>query len=389
MRKLVIFRTILTILILLGITVVLYIYTSGYRLKKDTNNKIDFTKTGMVSAKSIPEGATVYLDGNLATATNDTISGVEPGTHNLKIFKKGFVEWKKDIEVYKELVTDITAVLISQSPRLEPLTNTGAKSLNISPSLTKLTYFSKDETEPGVWVIPLSGGGLSLFRTTPTVVLKDTKTTKYSNADTIQWSPDEKQLLVSGTAPSAKNNIYYLVDINTNTAQTTTTPNLILKQWDQTLTQKRTDAIAKLDIPESIKQIALASKTVWSPDEKKFLYTVQNGNSLEYRVYNLEKPIPIGEKVENLVFTTAAKDPQPRITWYADSFHLILVEGDVMKNGRGVISLIRIDGTNKTEVYNNTLYSDLVFSSPGGDKLIILTSFKSGGQTDLYTVSIR
>ena len=56
---------------------------------------------------------------------------------------------------------------------------------------------------------------------------------------------------------------------------------------------------------------------------------------------------------------------------------------------RGFIILIRIDGTNKTEIYNNTLLSDQVYSAPGGDKLIILTSFKSGDQTDLYTVSIR
>jgi hypothetical protein len=35
------------------------------------------------------------------------------------------------------------------------------------------------------------------------------------------------------------------------------------------------------------------------------------------------------------------------------------------------------------------LYSDRAFSTPGGDKIIILTSFKSGDQTDLYTVSIR
>jgi len=56
---------------------------------------------------------------------------------------------------------------------------------------------------------------------------------------------------------------------------------------------------------------------------------------------------------------------------------------------KGRISLIRIDGTNKVEIYNGALYSDNVYSAPGGDKLIILTGFKSNAQTDLYTLGIR
>ena len=137
------------------------------------------------------------------------------------------------------------------------------------------------------------------------------------------------------------------------------------------------------------KKLAILPKTLWAPDEKKFLYVLQNGEQLEYRVYNLEKPLPVGEKQENLVFVTNVSDKQPKVSWYADSFHLILVEGDTENEHKGIISLIRIDGTNKTEIYNNTLYSDSVFSTPGGDKVIILTSFKSGNQTSLYTVVIR
>jgi len=103
----------------------------------------------------------------------------------------------------------------------------------------------------------------------------------------------------------------------------------------------------------------------------------------------MEKPLPIGEKPENLVFTTNVNDRQPEISWYSDSFHLIMVEGDAEKEQKGVIYLIRIDGTNKIEIYNNTLFSDTVFSVPGGDKVMILTSFKSNTQTNLYTVAIR
>lgn len=383
-KKLGYLETFLTLIIIGGVTTILYLYTSGYRLNKDSKGVIDINKTGMISVKSLPDGASVYLDGTLRTATNDTVSGVKPGGHQLKIVKKGFVEWTKDLEVFEQLVTDITAVLVSQSPRLEPLTNSGAKYPSISPTLTKLAYFSFDTEKPGIWIVPLSGGGIGLFRSNPTVAIQDTIYTKYSLGEQIIWSPDEKSLLIK-----TPGDVYHLVNIETNTAQTTTKADTIIKQWADAVAAKRTIFINAQNIIQEIKNIALSSDAVWSPDEKKFLFTKTVGGEIEYWVYDLENPIPVGEKIESLVFKTNATATQPKISWYSDSFHLILVEGDIAKDQKGSVSTIRIDGSNKTEIYNNTLYSDSVFSAPGGDKLIILTSFKSGDQTDLYTVSIR
>ncbi|MFA6982175.1 MAG: PEGA domain-containing protein [Patescibacteria group bacterium] len=384
MEKRHILQSALSATIILGISTALFLYTAGFRISKKSDSTIDITRTGIVGAKSIPEAASVYLDDKLTTATNDTVSGLTPGIHTLKIVKKGFVEWKKDVEVFPELVTDITAVLVSQTPRLEPLTNTGAKYPSISPTLSKLAYFSADGETPGVWVIPFGNSGLSLFRATPSVVLKDSRYTKYSSGVSIEWSPDEKKLLVEGESKT-----FYIVDLETNTAQSTSTPETIRKEWDQALIQKRTDFVEKLDVPSEIKEKAIAMDSSWSPDEKKVLYTVKSNGINEYRVYNMEKPIPVGEKVETVVFTTNASDPQPKVSWYSDSFHLILTQITNVQENKGSIKLIRIDGTNETEVYNNTLFSDMVFSAPGGDKMIILTSFKSGERTDLYTIGIR
>jgi len=386
-KKLGYLETLLTFVILVGVTTILYLYTSGYRMQKnEEKGSIDVEKTGMIGVKSIPDRASVYVDGVLVTATDDTIASVAPGKHNLKVVKKGFLEWEKDIEVYEQLVTDITAVLVSQSPKLEPLTNTGARAPSISASLSKLAYFSFDTEKPGIWVIPLTGVNIGLFRTNPTIAVEDTKYTLYSEGEEIIWSPDEKNLLVRG-----KNDVYYLVDLDSKTAQTTLKYEDILKEWGDKQKEKRELTInnSLTKIPEEIIKVALSDEAFWAPDEKKFLYTKQNGNKLEYRVYNFEVPLPVGEKTESLVMTTDIDSPQPKISWYTDSFHLILVEGDVEKEKKGIISLIRIDGSNKAEIYNNTLYSDRAFSTPGGDKIIILTSFKSGDQTDLYTVSIR
>ena len=176
--------------------------------------------------------------------------------------------------------------------------------------------------------------------------------------------------------------------MQTNVAQSTSSAENIRKTWNDETVKKRSDFIEKLGLSKNIAALAVSAETVWSPDDKKFLYTVETSIQREYRVYNLEKPLPVGEKVDNLVFSIGIKDPQPKVTWYYDSYHLILTELDQTRT-KGRISLVRIDGSNKTEIYNNSLYSDAVYSSPSGDKLIILTSFKSASQTDLYTLGIH
>jgi len=90
-KKLGYMETLLTFVILGGITTLLYLYTSGYRLQKDDEEgSVNVERTGMIGVKSIPDRANVYVDGVLRTATDDTIAGVSPGTHNLRVAKKGF-----------------------------------------------------------------------------------------------------------------------------------------------------------------------------------------------------------------------------------------------------------------------------------------------------------
>jgi hypothetical protein len=375
----------LTALMLLGATTSLYLYSKGYRLQKKTEQQtINLKMTGMVNIKSYPEGANVYLNGVLITATNNTISGIEPGKHFLKIAKNGYITWTKEIDVFPELATDITALLISQTPRLEPLTNTGAKNPSISPTATSLAFFSQDGENPGVWVVPLTDKAVNLFRSNPYVVLLDDRVAKYSNGLSIEWAPDERSLLIQTDMGK-----YYLQNLDTKSLVTVSNPDTIRKDWAEKTEKKRRLFIEKLDIPEELKEQAVNPNTKWAPDEKKFLYSVIKDGQIEYHVYNSEKPLPVGEKVSNTALTLKENEPQPKITWYPDSFHLILTEGDVATNKKGTISIVRIDGTNKTEIYNNTLFSDQVYAAPSGDKLIILTSYKSTELTDLYTVGLR
>lgn len=378
-------QTALTLGILLGLTTIVYLYTSGYRLARNERQlNVDFKRTGLINAKSVPEGANVYINDVLYTATDDTIGGLNPGQYNLKIQKNGYVSWEKVIEVFPELVTDITAVLVSQTPKLEPLTNTGARLPVISPSLEKLAFFSKDPKESGIWVIPLTNTGFGLFGTSSNSVIQDTLSTIFSNGKSIEWSPDETELLVQGP-----NDIFYIVDIAEKTLETTASPDLTRDTWAKEQAEDRRRIADRAELPEAVRTLALDRNSFWAPDMKKFLYKVETDTNFEYHVYNMEKPLPIGERLDNTVLVINKTEPQPVINWFADSFHLILTEGNVEQDNKGTVSLIRIDGTNKTEVYNNTMYNKNVYSAPGGDKLLFLTSFKSNNQTDLYGIGIR
>jgi len=61
--------------------------------------------------------------------------------------------------------------------------------------IIKAGVFSPDTEKPGIWIIPLTGVNIGLFRTNPTIAIEDTEYTAYSEGEEIIWSPDEKTFL--------------------------------------------------------------------------------------------------------------------------------------------------------------------------------------------------
>ena len=109
----------------------------------------------MIAVRSIPDGAKIYIDEKLITATDDTTTNLIPNKYVLKVEKEGYETWKKEVNVYSDLVTDITAVLILQSPKLEPLTNIDVSTFALSNSKNNIIFTSANPTQPGLWLLPL------------------------------------------------------------------------------------------------------------------------------------------------------------------------------------------------------------------------------------------
>src|SRR5258708_33078786 len=122
--------TIITILIIIAIAAGAAFLANGYRFSPKTGN---ISGTGILSITSVPDQASVFLDGHLTTATNTNINSLIPKEYDVKIVKEGFIPWEKKVEVHEGLVTQIKATLYRSLPSVYPLTYTGAEHVTLSP----------------------------------------------------------------------------------------------------------------------------------------------------------------------------------------------------------------------------------------------------------------
>lgn len=356
-------------------SVLIVLFARGYKF--DFRNG-SLEKTGMILVKSRPDGAKVFLDGKLATATNNPIQGLERGKYDLKIVKDGYFDWEKKVEVEEELVTEVDALLVPLSPALTPLTSTGIKSPTLSSNRDRIAFLKSGE-KSGIYTLNLSGGQsmLGFLRASINPLVLDTEEIAFSAAEGLFWSPNDAEMLVKMN----EQGFYRLRLGPEGTVEATSSAAPTVVEWDEISQAKARLMASRIKIPRNLEEIATASAIPWSPDENKFIYQKSDGETVEYCIFDGSEPLPVARNRNNMVLRTAEPE-KLKVSWFSDSQHLILVEGNT-------ISLIEIDGANKTQVYGGALASDTVFPTPGGDKLIILTSFVEGAAPNLYAISLR
>src|SRR5437899_1057411 len=88
--------TLITLIIIGAAAAVAIFLTKGYTFSPQQGKLLT---TGIISIASQPSGASVYIDGHLATATDTTISSLSPKTYEMKVTKEGFIPWEKKVEV--------------------------------------------------------------------------------------------------------------------------------------------------------------------------------------------------------------------------------------------------------------------------------------------------
>ena len=413
-----IFVSLSILLLLIAVTVLLILYGKGYRLFVQHGAPI-ISKTGILNLSSDPTGAQVFIDGHLTTATNNSLN-LTPGKYSVTIIKDGYLPWKKNFDIQREVVSNAAATLYPQAPSLQSISTFGIKSAVIDPTGTKLAFNigSGSARQNGIYVYDMTSRSFPILagQSSTTQIVDDTLD-KFSEAK-IAWSPDGKQIVASIVNQADSSTTYYLL----NTDSLNQTPQDITAIYQNTVDlwkkQRKDKAIALLkSLKPKIQQFAKQNFSIlsWSPDDNKILY--QASASATMPVF--EKPRLIGDNylyeqrelekgaiyVYNIAedYNTRVLEPVDKVctvdepscscddfnpcelplTWLPDSSHLLYIKDRQ-------INVVEEDGSNMTTLYAGPFVDHYIYPWPDGSKVVILTNLNSPNlKPTLYSFGLK
>lgn len=398
-------KTLFTTLLVLGlVSIVTYgfiMYARGYRLDFSGKNNKFIAGTGLLVLTSTPNGARVFLNDNLTTATNDTIN-LPPGEYDVRIEKDGYYPWKKHVILKKEAVTKTDAVLFPTTPKLEAVTLLGAQNPIVDPTGSMIAYkvSSSSAASNGIYVLSIGSRSLIPLGSSSRQLVSD-KIDNFSNAK-IEFSPDGTELLA--TVPSlASNSRIYLLKTDTSTdnpqnvtytvEQTHTQWELEKKQLDEKFysalpEKERTfikDNFANYQLsPEGDKILYVASQSATMPlfinpplpstNSTPETRTLQKGSAYVYQ---------IKEDKNYLLYDLKPKEILPNFVWHPSSAHVVFIQG------KSIYSM-EYDGGNRTTLYAGPFDPAFLYTWPDGSGLIIRTNLNDETvPANLYRVGLR
>ena len=396
MKKILITLSILLVLILATAGIILY--GRGYRFSFN-NGRADLSGTGLLVATSNPDGAQVFVNGHLTTATNNTIN-LQPGSYNVRIFKEGYFPWEKNLIIEKGVVDKAEALLFPAAPKLESITNIGVNNPVLDPSRTKIAYTvtSQAVRKNGVYVLDMTSRPILTLQSSSSQIADDT-VSLFSKA-ILSWSPDGESLIASISAQDLSAN-YLLAagSFNQSPSDVTETLTSVNSSWDK-LKADRDKSLAD-GLSAKLRKTVSDNFNImsWSADETKILYQASSSatlpiiriprligvnSTLEER--NLEKDgiyvYDIKEDRNYKIHAPANKD-QVFLTWFPDSKHLIYVHDKK-------IDIMEYDGANVTKIFAGPFTDNFVFPWSDNSRIVILTNLgNSDTFSNLYTISLK
>ncbi|OGH07752.1 MAG: hypothetical protein A2171_02555 [Candidatus Levybacteria bacterium RBG_13_35_9] len=399
MKKQLLISLVLLSLLVLATTLIIF-YGKGYRI--NFNGGTAIAGTGLLVATSSPDGAQVFINDKLTTATDNTIN-LSPGDYEVKIFKDGYFPWQKKITIKKEVVSKADALLLPTAPKLESITNIGVSNPILDPTGTKIAYLvaSQSALKNGIYVLDMSLRPILTLQSSSTQIAQDSNVV--FSQSSLRWSPDSKQLLASFTNPFPVDYLLLAGGLNENPENVTTTLFSIDAGWKNLKDEKQKASMDSLRKP--LKKVVLENFNIleWSDDETKILYTASRSANLPLVITPAligtnstpeERGIKKGSvyvydikedrnyKILDTLPENEDSSPLP-IMWHPDSKHLVYVH-------EGKIDLMEYDAQNQTTIYAGPFVNGYVFPWPDATKLVILTNLGNPLITpNLYTISLK
>ncbi len=363
-------------LVIIGVSAAIAIFfAKGYTVSTKEKRIVG---TGIITVTSEPDGASVYIDGHLTTATNTTVSSLSPRTYLVKLTKEGFIAWEKSLEVKEGLVKQLKVTLFPSLPTIYPLTFNGVVNPKLSPDGDNLAFIVPEGKKAGIWVWSMrSNQPISFVRSSePHQILSSTVVSNLSDA-ILRWTPDSKQVL----ATLSQSNFLLDADkINSDPRDITAILPATEKSWEDDVKVKET---ARIQSIKNLKIRKVASDSAflnWAPDETKFMARKEAVGEQEHTGKGVS-----GIKVYDLEEGKEYSLPAARLhLWLPDSRHIILVE-------ENSISVLDFDGTNKAVIYAGNFEDNFVFPWPDSSRLVFISSFPTptASEPNLYGINLR
>ncbi|MCL6096342.1 MAG: PEGA domain-containing protein [Patescibacteria group bacterium] len=395
----------LILLFMFTATVLVVLYGKGYRFGFGKGGP-NLAGTGLLVATSSPDGAQVFVNGHLTTATANTIN-LAPGTYEVKIVKEGYLPWQKTLVIKNEVVTKADALLFPTAPKLENITNLGAQTPVLDPSRTKIAYTvaSQSAVKNGIYILDTTARPILTLQSSSSQIINDTINT-FSKAK-LQWSPDGSQLLAS--IPGEVLGTTYLLrtnGFNQSPQDVTETMESVNAAWEKQKIDREkalTDGLRK-----PLKTIVLSDFRVidWSADETKILYVASVSAELPIiitpRLIGTDSTAEVRNIQKGTLYVYDIKedrnykiiDSLPNsdslgiysaspISWFPDSKHLIY-------NHSKKIDIMEYDAGNQTTIYAGPFVDSYVFPWSDGSRIVILTDLGNpNASPNLYTVDLK
>ncbi|HKC04701.1 MAG TPA: PEGA domain-containing protein [Patescibacteria group bacterium] len=395
MIKVRIFLFLLTVFVVGTVGIFVSYYARGYRLDFKT---FRFQPNGILVLKSEPDGASVYVNRELRTATNTTLS-LSPGVYDIDIKKDGYFSWYKRLVIEKEIVTQANVSLFKNVPSLSPVTFSGAENPIVSDDGTRIAFqvpFNSDtaQDKAGLWTIDTFNLPLGFLNDPKRITDGDL------SGSTFVFSPDGRQILLTTS------NGIFLLDSGSFTPQAqwvnvASRKSTIITQW-QTEKKVKDESLTRA-LPAELTDILTrkSSAFVFSPDEEMILYTASAAGTLPE---NLVKPLPGAstqtqernvqtghtyvydiKEDRNFLISDMPVNSQPAsaLRWMPSSKHLLFAQ-------TGQVAIMDYDGTNRQVVYSGAYNAPFAFPYSNTTKLLILTNL--GGTTssaNLYSLTVK
>lgn len=117
-------------------------YALGYKFDPKT---VKFTQTGLISIKTHPQGARIYLNSKLFTDKSPaTITELLPGHYDVSLELEDYYPWGTQVEVYPRKVTRIEKVILfPKRSNIKKLNEENASSFYIDQDRRSIYYFNR------------------------------------------------------------------------------------------------------------------------------------------------------------------------------------------------------------------------------------------------------